>query len=235
MSTTTDRSTQVIVERVRSRINDLRNASTTATWQYVRGDDGQVVRRAALVEHPPLLAQLARSAAKSTGGLSSGAPGSRPPGSLDGTDTLRTITREAAYLAGRVLATLAAAALPGLAISVRPRTVGDSLAVLHQYAPQLDAASLDDVDVTVRSWWVHARIATTWERPPLRPWVPCPACRQRGGLRVLDEPLVMLCRECGETWDHATVGELATIYELAFASSIDVSSGVSLQDGAPSA
>lgn len=208
----------VVVDRVRRRIDDLRQPSRTSSVQWVHEPGVEhLVRREVVVEHPPLLVQLASSVAGSTSGRGSAGTKSRPPGSLEGTDTLRTITREARYLAARILGQYAGQAIPGVRVQVRPQRLADALAVVHHYASEVDRDTLLDVDAAVRGWWSHARVATTWETPPLRPWVPCPACRQRGGVRVIDRPLVMVCLDCGAAWDGATASDLEAVYRLAFA------------------
>lgn len=211
----------VVAARVRSRIEDLTQPRTTTTQRWVReaGVD-HLVRREVTVTLPPLLVQLAQSVAGSTSGHGSSGTKSRPPGSLEGTDTLRTITREAAYLAGRVLALYAAQALPGLRVSVKPRRLGDSLAVIHRYVDQLDRESLADVDAAVRGWWAHARVVTTWDSPPLKPYVACPACRVRGRLQVVDQPLAVVCLECSSTWDGMTADELGMHMAIALSAAI---------------
>lgn len=208
----------VVVDRVRRRIDDLRRPSRTTSTQWVKPDGvDHLVPRQVVVDHPPLLVQLAQSIAGSTSGRGASGSKARPPGSLEGTDTLRTITHEARYLAGRILSQYAEQAVPGVRVSVRPQRLADALSVIHHYATEVDRESLLDIDAAVRRWWSHARVATTWETPPLRPWVPCPACRQRGGVRVIDQPLVMVCLDCGAAWDGATAAELEAVYRLAFA------------------
>lgn len=212
----------VLTERVRDRIDDLRRPCTTTTQQWVRepGVD-HLVRREVTVALPPLLVQLAQSVAGSTSGRGSSGTKARPPGSLEGTDTLRTITREAGLIAARILSLLTARISPGLQVSIRTRRLADALDVIHLYAGDLDRNSLLDVDAAVCRWWAHARVVTTWDAPPLKPWVPCPACRKRGGLQVVDQPLVMVCLDCGAAWDGATLGELEAVYRLAFPDPID--------------
>lgn len=92
-------SSAAIASRVRERIDELRTPRTTKARQWVHelGVD-HLVRREVTVTLPPLLEQLARSMAGSTSGRGSSGTQSRPPGSLEGTDTLRTITIEARYL-----------------------------------------------------------------------------------------------------------------------------------------
>lgn len=110
--------------------------------------------------------------------------------------------------------------MPGLQVSIRPRRVGDALAVIWQYAPDLDRTSLLDVDAAVTRWWAHARVVTTWETPPMRPYVPCPSCRVKGRLRVVDQPLAVICLECAGAWDGLTVDQLGEHMRLALADPI---------------
>lgn len=214
-------SSTVIVDRVRQRIDDLRTPCTTTARQWVTepGVD-HLVRRVVSVTLPPLIVQLAESMAGSTSGRGSAGTRSRPPGSLEGPDTLRTITTEARYLAGRILSGFATDAVPGLRVSVRPQRLTDALAVIHRYAPDVDRESLLDVDRAVTRWWAHARIATTWETPPLKPFVPCSACGRRGTLQVVSLPLAVACLACGAAWDSMTVDELGEHLRVAVADPI---------------
>ncbi|GAA4627296.1 hypothetical protein GCM10023113_27710 [Cellulomonas oligotrophica] len=211
----------VVRARVRERLDDLTEPQVSTTVRWVPGEPGgPLVRQEARVRLPGLLVQLAQGVAGSTAGQGSSGTKARPPGSLAGVDTLRAISLEAKLIAARVLGRMAADVTPGLQVVVRPRRLGDALAVIRRYLDDVDREQLLDIDAAVRRWWSHARIVTTWDRPPLRPHVPCPACRKRGDLRVVDQPLTMVCLGCGAAWDASTVAELEAVYRLAFADPI---------------
>jgi len=61
----------------------------------------------------------------------------------------------------------------------------------------------------VRSWWITARTTTGWDSPAWRPRATCPLCARTGGLRIRLDAQTAHCLECGEVWDHATIGLLA--------------------------
>lgn len=206
---------QEIVDRVLSRLDDLTRPQrvTTRQWTYPRGSD-HLVPADVVVVHQALLVQLGQTVAGSTGG-GSGAQESRPPASLAAADWLATVHREAKALAARLLTSMAVAAMPGVQVEVVPRRLVDALAVVRTYTPDLDAPALRLVDGAVRRWWVRARVLTTWDAPPLRPYVPCPACSVRGSLRVVQHPPAMTCLECTEAWEAGTVEALGEVYRLA--------------------
>lgn len=213
-----------IVGRVRARIDDLCRPRRTTTLQWVPVPGAvppRLVQQSRTVTLPPLLVQLAGTLPGGSSGRGSSSTEGRPPGSLVGVDTLRTIEREARYLAQRTLTLLTAESLPGVRLRMVPVRVSDSLQVLTAYADQLDRGSLLDLDAAVRRWWASARVATTWDSPALRPWVPCPACLVRGKLRVVDSPLVVLCLECHQSWDGLTVGQLGEHMRIALSPAID--------------
>jgi hypothetical protein len=61
----------------------------------------------------------------------------------------------------------------------------------------------------VRSWWITARTTTGWDSPAWRPRATCPLCAKKGGLRIRLDAQTAHCNECGEVWDHTTIGLLA--------------------------
>lgn len=230
----------VVVARIRSRIDDLTKPRREQTTQWVleAGAD-HLVRRVVTVENPPLLVQLGQGIAGSTGGRSGSGPSSRPPGGLDATDCLRTIGIEARQWAALVLADLATAALPGLRVSVRAERLSDALAVIRLYAPELDREDALGIDRDVTHWWARARVVTTWDSPPMRPYVPCSRCLERGTLRVVTDPLAVVCLACSSAWDGMSVDELGDHLRIMLAASIaerDTLTGpASLRETAPSA
>jgi hypothetical protein len=76
-------------------------------------------------------------------------------------------------------------------------------------ATTLDDDNLGRLAREVNRWWTWARVVTGWDSPPWRPNVDCPMCARRGGLRVRLNDRSAACLECGETWDHTTIGLLA--------------------------
>lgn len=66
-----------------------------------------------------------------------------------------------------------------------------------------------ELEGDVRRWWTWARIASGWDVPPWKPDNTCPACAQRGTLRVRFSDQAGYCTECRATWDSATVSLLA--------------------------
>ncbi|MGH4002205.1 MAG: hypothetical protein ACRDTJ_32590 [Pseudonocardiaceae bacterium] len=65
------------------------------------------------------------------------------------------------------------------------------------------------IEHDVRRWWTQARIVSGWDSAAWRPANTCPACEQRGGLRVRLAAEAAVCIECRETWDRLTIGLLA--------------------------
>lgn len=219
---TTDRkpeTSQVIRDRVVDRLDELIEPRVVETprWEHEEGVD-HLVKHVARVRMEPLVEQLGTTAPGSTAGASSSSPTSRPPGSLEAADALRTMTREAKAMAAHMLRLWSSSNIPGVDVQVRPRRLVDALRIVRQFVPELDRDSLQFVDATVRRWWVHARIATTWDAPPPRPYAPCPACGVHSKLRVVLDPPAMLCLACGESWEGATISDLGDAYAAAIGS-----------------
>lgn len=209
---------QDVRDRVVDRLDELMEPRTIATrqWSHQPGVE-HLVPIDVQVRMPGLLVQLAGRDPASTAGRSSNRPGSRPPGSLAAADALRMIDREARPLAAELLTDLASSAIEGLQVVVRPRRLVDAMRVIRRYAPELKGARLHLVDGQVRRWWAHARIVTTWDEAPLRPFVPCPACGRVGDLQLVRDPLAMACLDCGAAWDASSEADLAAAYRLASA------------------
>lgn len=209
-------SSQVIRDRVLDRLDELIEPKVIETkrWEHEAGVD-HLVPHSTRVAMPPLVEQLGTTMPGSTAGSSSGTPDSRPPGSLEAADALRTMSREAKAMAAHMLALWTERNIPGVQTQVRPRRLVDALRIVRQFVPELDRDSLTFVDSTVRRWWVQARIATTWDAPPPRPYAPCPACGVRSKLRVVLDPPAMLCLACGESWEGTTISDLGAAYEAA--------------------
>lgn len=148
------------------------------------------------VKVAPLILQLQFSAMPdNTEAGSSSAFGSRPAARLDAIDAYRRITVEA----DDWLITLNQPVPHDTIDRVR------RLASLARTHPDRQG----DITHTIRSWWVEARVATGWDTPPWRPDNTCPACGERGTLRVRLAEHLASCRDCRATWDATTIGLLA--------------------------
>lgn len=200
---TDDRAEQrELLGRVRDRIAEMTKPKTTRTEQWVPTADGsKLVPQVHQVEHPSLLDQLRMGISQTTAGGASAA-GSRPPANLELIDALQLVRRE-------VHGWVTHDCQQNLTGSIE----GD-LTVVADRAGTFDRDSLVDLDRDVQRWWGRARIATTWDTPPLQPFVPCMACNARGKLRVRVTPLVAVCLECGATWDESTIGVLGNHIRL---------------------
>lgn len=188
---------QVLLARIHERVHDLLEPSTTRTEQWLLKPPWRMLRSYPhVVEHPSLIDQLRGCFPEGSSGESTGRPGSRPPANITTLSELQTITVDARRWAS-------------YAFGVPAGGVVDDLRLLDQRAATLeDLDDLRELDRDVTRWWAHARVATTWDRPPVKPFVPCDQCGRRGGLRVTDEPLAAVCLECGAAWDSATIGSL---------------------------
>lgn len=189
------------VDRVRRRIGELVEPWVTTVVQG-SGEQARAVR----IEHPCLIDQLHAGGAPSTAGVSGG-PGSRPPASLEAASLLREIDGEVLEW-GRALTS--AAFLAGLQVgagSTRRRTLA-LLGVLARRAPVLPEDTLDALDHVALRWWGRARVATSWDREPIKMMIPCGECQAVGKVRVRLDPLVAVCLECHAAWDDRTIGAL---------------------------
>lgn len=82
---------------------------------------------------------------------------------------------------------------------------------LHSLAASADVVTRHAIEHDVRRWWTQARIVTGWDSPPWTPDNTCPACAERGTLKVrLTEKIAMCTHDaCRTTWDDTTIGLLA--------------------------
>lgn len=148
------------------------------------------------VKVAPLILQLQFSAMPDNSGAgSSSAFGSRPAARLDAIDAARRIADEA----DDWLITLNQQV---------PHDVGDRVRRLASLAPTYPHER-GAITHAIRSWWIEARIATGWDTPAWRPDNTCPACGERGTLRVRLAEHLASCRDCRATWDETTIGVLA--------------------------
>lgn len=199
---------QVICERIAERIADLLEPETTRQTQWVMAEDGSKLEpRAHVIEHPPLLVQLEQAASGSTAGVSSSGYGSRPAGNIDAISALGYTRR---HVAEWVRDDLHREPMPLVA----------GLQALASEAHTFDRDTLRRLDEDVRTWWVRARILTTWDTAPLKPFVPCMVCGVRGELRVRTDPTAAVCLACGSTWDASTIGILGEHIRIAMSDPI---------------
>lgn len=189
-----------LVGKVRSNIADLIDPWTGVEYQEV--DGRQVARR---IEHPSLLDQLATPPTATTQG-GSGGTASKPPASLDGVSLLDEITRDAERWARDVFGKGFVAGVRCVPTSVPLVVV--FLMQLGKRAAVMEDGELAEFSQVVLQWWAGARVATSWDVPPLKPHVPCPECGVWDKLRVVVMPTSAICRECGAAWDAETVYDL---------------------------
>lgn len=199
---------EIICERIADRVNDLIAPSTTRETQWVMADDGsRLVPQVTTIEHPSLLDQLRDAPSASTAGTSSSGYGSRPVANIEALSTLDLIMRHAAECVRDDL-------------GHAPSTIVANLVRLVAEAHTLDRDTLRALDDDVRSWWARARVTTTWDSAPLKPFVTCMTCNSRGDLRVRVDPLAAVCLACGSTWDSATIGILGQHIQIMLADPI---------------
>lgn len=164
-----------------------------------------------VVRVPSLLAQLAANdtpSAAAEDGARSGYE-SKPAARLEALDAYADIGREAYDW------------LVFLGKSTRAK-LGDVPALVRQV--HAAAADVDDktrraITRDVRRWWISARIVTGWDTAAWKPDNTCPACGQRGTLRVRLGDQIASCtyrgdaearvQACTATWDATTIGVLA--------------------------
>lgn len=199
-----------LVGKVRSHVRDLVEPWTGVEVQVL----GEPSRRVNVrIEHPSLLVQLGAPPDAPSQGGSSG-PGSRPPASLDGVSLLHEICRDAERWASDVLGRGFVAGVRAASGVVEHRAEV-FLASLSRRAPVMELGEVSELADVVLRWWARARVATSWDVPPLRPHVPCPECGVWDQLRVVVEPTSAICRECGAAWDSSTIDDLGTGVERA--------------------
>lgn len=82
---------------------------------------------------------------------------------------------------------------------------------LHGLAASADPEQRREIERDVRRWWIAARIITGWDTAAWTPDNTCPACNQRGTLRVRLADHIGMCTNdaCRTIWDTATIGLLA--------------------------
>lgn len=196
--------------RIGDRLDELLEPKTTREHQWLINADGtRLEPHPHVVQHPPLIEQLAQAAPTSTAGASGGGFESKPAGNIEAIDALGTMQREASIWVQAITRAPAAGSLPEL------------LRLLGDRASTLEPGDLRDLDRDVLHWWARARIATTWDTAPLKPHVACMSCDRRGGIRVTVDPLAAVCIHCGAAWDSSTIGILGEHIRLMLSDPID--------------
>lgn len=163
-----------------------------------------------VTDQPPLLTQLDQSItpAGQGGEVGAAAPGSRPTANLDAIAAACDIDLEAARWVrdlgeddpqdtiGLILR------LHGLTASVHRCSRGSGRA-------GLECCTFHAIEVSVRSWWVRARVLTGWDTKARKLDGTCPLCGVRGCVQVRLSSGLGACTNCHETWDQETIGILA--------------------------
>lgn len=203
LSTAPDRIDPEVVLRIRDRITDLIEPSTTQHTQWLPDADGsRLVPRVKTIHHASLIGQLSDCFPGGASGTPGGVPSSRPAANLETISALGTITTEASRW---------------VTYGLRCESSGvyADLDLLRDRASTIvERDDLADLDWHVRRWWGHARIITTWDQPPLKPHVPCDECGVVGSLRVQPDPTTAMCFECGSVWDEQTIGTLGNHVQI---------------------
>lgn len=156
----------------------------------------EIWRRNHQTRVPALLVQLAAPVAPSTGEAGAGGYASRPVAHLEALDTLAHIDREASRW------------VRDLGEDDPLDTIACVLKLYGLHASATEPAQTA-IERDVRRWWTQARIVTGWDSPAWRPDNSCPACEQRGCLRVRLATRSALCIECRAVWDETNIGLLA--------------------------
>lgn len=130
---------------------------------------------------------------------------SKPAARLDSLDCVHGIRRDADWWLDQLDQTSRGRDLAGIV-----RLLGS----LHRGLDECEhrragCCQAHELERDLRSWWTQARIVTGWDSPPWRPDNTCPACEQRGTLRVRLVDQAGYCVECRETWDQSAIGVLA--------------------------
>jgi hypothetical protein len=199
----------LICDRIHQRITALVEPSTTRTYSWVLSEDkSKLVRQANEIEHAPLIEQLAEAVGGSTAGAAS-ASGytSKPAANLEPIDALVAMRRGAAVWVRS-------------AFRKTPTDLPENLRLIAARAHVLVPEHLRALDRDVLGWWARARIVTTWDVPPMKPYVRCDSCGEIGGIQVRTDPLAAVCLRCHAAWDEATIGILGTHVQIVMAAPI---------------
>lgn len=150
---------------------------------------------------PSLLDQLWSGATSTPTDTADGHTGyaSRPAAHLDSLDTATAITRDVADW------------LTDLGHHPLRNDPAANLHRLHTLSTTLPRKRRAQLEGDARRWWLRARIVTGWDTPPWSPDATCPACGERGTLRIRFADGLALCTAegCDSTWDRLTIGILA--------------------------
>lgn len=176
----------------RPSLESMVRALVAPSTQATKMPDGTVVHK---VSCPSLLDQLSSREPSSGEGVRRGF-GSRPAAAIEAIDMARTINNEARAWAKTL----------GISSSGKPATV---VLRLHGASAQMDRETLADFTITVRRWWVGARILSGWDSAPFKPRNHCPICGELGTLRIVVTDRLAHCVDCKSGWDSATLGVLA--------------------------
>lgn len=163
-----------------------------------------------VTQHPPLLTQLDQSIspAGQGGEIGSAAPGSRPAANLDAIAAACDIDLEAARWI-RDMGEDDPQNTIGLIRRLHGLTASAHRCGKASGRAHDDCCTYHQVEVSVRSWWVRARVLTGWDTKARKLDGTCPLCGERGTVMVRLSSGLGACTSCHETWDAETIGILA--------------------------
>lgn len=202
-----------LVERIGEHVEALTRPTTTRETQRTWDEDRQRFGgRVHVVEHPPLLVQLAQSVEGTTGpSTSSGSFESKPAARLDAIATLEWIRAGARQWVRDV-------------VGERPGSVAWNLQLLAARAHVLsdvelagdpeDRKARPGLERTLFRWVATARVTTGWDSPAWAPHAPCMVCATVGRLRIRVAPMTAVCLECRSVWDASTIGVLGNHVQI---------------------
>lgn len=163
-----------------------------------------------VTHQPPLIEQVWGTAGQRGQGGEVGAmtPSSKPAANLDAIDCAATIDIEAA----RWIRDLGEDD-PQDTLGCIRRLHGLTASVHHcdraaGRAGQ-DCCTYHAIEVSVRSWWVRARVLTGWDTAAVKLSGTCPLCGEKGTVKVRYSSGLGSCTNCHESWDAETIGILA--------------------------
>lgn len=202
-----------LVQRIEEHVQELTRPTTTRETQRTYDEERQRFGgRVHVVEHPPLLVQLAQSVEGTTGpSTSSGAFESKPAARLDAIATLEWIRAGARQWVRDV-------------VGSKPGSVAWNLQLLASRAHELsdvelggdreDRQARPGLERTIFRWLATARVTTGWDSPAWAPHAPCMVCSAVGKLRIRLSPMTAVCLECRSVWDASNIGLLGNHVQI---------------------
>lgn len=163
-----------------------------------------------VTDQPPLLTQLDQSVspAGQGGEVGAAAPTSKPAANLDAIATACDIDREASRWV-RDLGEDDPQNTIGLILRLHGLTASVHRCDRSSGKAGRACCTYHAIEVSVRQWWVRARVATGWDTAAVKLSGTCPLCGERGAVKVRYSSGLGSCTSCHETWDSETIGILA--------------------------